>query len=181
MTIKFTDISPPLDLPTWPTKDATTQVTVVPTAYAQALAHLNNHEIEQGGLLIGRAWTNPQFNPNENACATVQIARIEVVEAVPSHNDNATAYSLRMGSEVWAAANRRIVELSQPNLRIIGWFHSHPNLGAFFSATDKATQSAFFNQPYSLGWVIDPFTHNKDRHQAFFLGPQSVPLKCFSL
>jgi proteasome lid subunit RPN8/RPN11 len=40
---------------------------------------------------------------------------------------------------------------------VVGWYHSHPNLGAFFSGTDRGTQRAFFNHSYSVGWVIDPF------------------------
>ena len=39
---------------------------------------------------------------------------------------------------------------------MIGWYHTHPNLGAFFSGTDETTQRSFFNQSYSLGLVIDP-------------------------
>jgi len=39
---------------------------------------------------------------------------------------------------------------------IVGWYHSHPNLGVFFSDTDRATQSTFFNNLYALGLVIDP-------------------------
>ncbi len=39
---------------------------------------------------------------------------------------------------------------------VVGWYHSHPNLGAFFSGTDRATQRAFFNRPYSVGLVVDP-------------------------
>jgi proteasome lid subunit RPN8/RPN11 len=81
-----------------------------------------------------------------------------------------------MSAQVWTDANDRITQLTKSDaselhsLRIVGWFHSHPNLGAFFSNTDRATQAAFFNQPYSIGWVIDPFTDDASRHQAMFIG-----------
>jgi proteasome lid subunit RPN8/RPN11 len=56
---------------------------------------------------------------------------------------------------------------------VVGWFHSHPRLGAFFSDTDRRTQAAFFNHPFSVGWVIDPFANE----EAWFLGAdaESIP------
>jgi proteasome lid subunit RPN8/RPN11 len=170
MSIKFTDISPKLDLPQLSIDSDSTVINVSPKAYQQAIAHLNRQSIEQGGLLIGRAWANPM--PHNK----VQVARVEILEAIASTHTEATEYSLKMNSEVWDAANQRISELkklAEPHVRIVGWFHSHPNLGAFFSATDKATQAAFFNQPYSVGWVIDPFTNDLKKHQAFFIGAKS--------
>jgi proteasome lid subunit RPN8/RPN11 len=170
MTIKFTDVSPKLDLPQWSVASDSTVIDVSPKAYQQALAHVSRQSIEQGGLLIGRAWANPASHHK------TQVARVEILEAIASTNIEATEYSLTMNAAVWDAANLRISELAklaEPQLRIVGWFHSHPNLGAFFSATDKATQAAFFNQPYSVGWVLDPFTNDRKKHQAFFIGAKS--------
>jgi proteasome lid subunit RPN8/RPN11 len=166
MTIKFTDVSPILDLPNWSTSHAEPVVEVTPNAVRQALAHLQHQSIEQGGLLIGRAWSNP--NPNATS-----IARVEIIEAIASNNSESTEYSLKMSAQVWTDANHRIKQLCEAgirDIRIVGWFHSHPNLGAFFSSTDRATQAAFFYQPYSVGWVIDPFTMDANRYQAFFMG-----------
>ncbi|MFX1379614.1 MAG: Mov34/MPN/PAD-1 family protein [Promethearchaeota archaeon] len=42
------------------------------------------------------------------------------------------------------------------NLRIIGWWHSHPNLGCFLSSTDLLTQKYFFPDEYQVALVIDP-------------------------
>jgi proteasome lid subunit RPN8/RPN11 len=169
MTIKFTDVSPQLDLPNWPVCNPAPVVEVTPNARAQALTHLQHRSVEQGGLLIGRAWSNP---------SSKSIARVEILEAIASIDSNGTEYSLKMSVQVWTDAHDRIAQLANAyantpalsNLRIVGWFHSHPNLGAFFSSTDRATQAAFFNQPYSVGWVIDPFTNDASRHQAFFIG-----------
>ncbi|MHC9538742.1 MAG: hypothetical protein AB9903_04415 [Vulcanimicrobiota bacterium] len=35
---------------------------------------------------------------------------------------------------------------------MLGWYHSHPNIGAFFIHTDRATQKAFLNNPTPLEW-----------------------------
>ncbi|GGA51374.1 hypothetical protein GCM10010981_45960 [Dyella nitratireducens] len=60
----------------------------------------------------------------------------------------------------------------ESKLLVVGWFHSHPNLGAFFSGTDRKTQRDFFFHPYSTGYVVDPV---RDEH-AFFLGAESFQI-----
>ena len=55
---------------------------------------------------------------------------------------------------------------------VVGWYHSHPNRGAFFSGTDRRTQRALFTQSYSIGLVIDPVRGE----EAWFWGPDSIPL-----
>jgi proteasome lid subunit RPN8/RPN11 len=57
-----------------------------------------------------------------------------------------------MEASVWIEARKRA-----PHLTIVGWFHSHPDLGAGFSSTDRNTQRNFFRLPHQLGLVIDPF------------------------
>ncbi|MFX0030715.1 MAG: hypothetical protein ACFE8B_15995 [Candidatus Hermodarchaeota archaeon] len=42
------------------------------------------------------------------------------------------------------------------NLRIIGWWHSHPNFGCFLSSIDLLTQKSFFNKAYQIALVVDP-------------------------
>lgn len=42
------------------------------------------------------------------------------------------------------------------NLRIVGWWHSHPNFGVFLSATDLKTQEYFFPESYQVALVVDP-------------------------
>ncbi|MFX1453054.1 MAG: Mov34/MPN/PAD-1 family protein, partial [Promethearchaeota archaeon] len=42
------------------------------------------------------------------------------------------------------------------NLRIIGWWHSHPSLGCFLSPTDLLTQKYFFYKEYQIALVVDP-------------------------
>jgi proteasome lid subunit RPN8/RPN11 len=136
--------------------------------------------IEQGGLLIGRVTRLNEATPPD------QFECIEVLAHSPAPDATGTALSLRMESTVWQAANKVCDELNAiSNLdknqqqcgpcRVIGWYHSHPNLGAFFSSTDRHTQSAFFNQTYSLGWVIDPVRSDGllKLDQAWFIGAQA--------
>jgi len=45
---------------------------------------------------------------------------------------------------------------SDIQLRIVGWWHSHPSFGVFLSATDIATQDFFFPESYQVALVVDP-------------------------
>ena len=88
-----------------------------------------------------------------------------LVEAVPSADYPNSSVSLEMGTEVWSRINERV----SAERIVVGWYHSHPNLGAYFSGTDRRTQRAFFNNHYSLGWVIDPF---RDERRCFLVETQ---------
>ena len=55
-------------------------------------------------------------------------------------------------------------EVSDNNNFVLGWYHSHPNLGAFFSSTDKYTQKNFFPNNYNLVLVVDPYN---EEHKIF--------------
>ena len=113
--------------------------------------HLESEPLELGGLLIGRVF-------NALSTASSNYPWITLIEkTLPSHDYRNSSISLRMGTEVWNRAS----DCLQNGLMVVGWYHSHPNLGVFFSGTDRATQSAFFNHPYSLGLVIDPIRRER--------------------
>ena len=42
------------------------------------------------------------------------------------------------------------------SLRIVGWWHSHPDFGCFLSNTDLKTQKYFFPESYQVALVVDP-------------------------
>jgi proteasome lid subunit RPN8/RPN11 len=133
-------------------------VAVHAPAFDLALRSVIGNPLEQGGLLLGTAW----------AGASGLISLVQVRAAVHSTVAQASPVSLSMPTEVWNAARAQL----QLGETVVGWYHSHPNIGAFFSSTDRRTQAAFFNHPHSLGWVIDPVR----REQAWFAGAQSVEL-----
>lgn len=122
--------------------------------------HLAKARTEMGGLLLGRAYGGL----NGQADAQILVAS----RSVASHAFDSTNVSLRMEAEVWTAARPF---LDQGDV-VLGWYHSHPDLGAFFSDTDRTTQRAFFRQPYSLGIVIDPV---RQEFKAY-LGPDSAEI-----
>jgi proteasome lid subunit RPN8/RPN11 len=101
--------------------------------------------------------------PGDNAGFAVAISA-----CVPSVAYDSTGVSLTMDTDVWERARLPAGE----GRSVIGWYHSHPNLGAFFSGTDRRTQRAFFNQPHSLGLVVDPIRKEKK----WFIGADSAEL-----
>lgn len=123
------------------------------------LVHVRSEREEVGGLLLGRVY---QANAGGRNPADTLILLTHCVRSADYRN---SSVSLEMGTEVWCRANELI---SRENI-VVGWYHSHPNLGAFFSGTDRRTQRAFFNHHYSMGWVIDPFRDE----QKVFCGSES--------
>ena len=121
------------------------------------VTHLSTKRVELGGLLIGSVYSHGSLEEG--------ITSIEVKDAVASQVFDSSSVSLSMTPEVWQSANK----LCDENTFVVGWYHSHPNLGAFFSGTDRKTQKDFFNHAYSLGLVIDPIRHE----ECWFIGPES--------
>ncbi|MBI4329846.1 MAG: Mov34/MPN/PAD-1 family protein [Chloroflexi bacterium] len=108
--------------------------------------HAKSASEEIGGLLAGAAYSLPYKVTHGYGFLTF------ITEVIPGGECQSTPVSLKMGTDIW---DRAQCHMDNGKL-IVGWYHSHPGIGAFFSATDRSTQRAFFNSPYSLGLVIDP-------------------------
>lgn len=134
-------------------------ISIEPAVRTRAIAHLSARPVEQAGLLVGRVFAG-KFNGSADTRYIIQIT-----DAIPARDDDATATSVSISPRTWLDV--------QPYLAVgkltIGWFHSHPNLGAFFSGTDKKTQRSLFHADYNLGWVVD-WVRNEE---AWFMGAES--------
>ena len=126
----------------------------------QVLRHLRSSQDEQGGLLLGEV-----FAADESVSVAASRA-VLVSRAIPALDFSSSGISLRMEAGVWERARLALGPLEL----VVGWYHSHPGLGAFFSATDRRTQAAFFPHPYSVGWVLDPLLDDEE----FFVGRESA-------
>ena len=130
------------------------QIAITAHAHAATLRHLAGHPEECGGLLLGEVFADGDDPARSRA--------VLVTQAIAAEGFASTAISLRMSSDVWERARGRLGPLEL----VVGWYHSHPGLGAFFSATDRRTQRAFFPHAYSVGWVVDPSSDES----AWFVG-----------
>ncbi|MGE0797196.1 MAG: Mov34/MPN/PAD-1 family protein [Lautropia sp.] len=167
MAIKWTDTTRPEPLPQRPLAANGPTVWIAPAVERAVRAHLAGGLVERGGLLIGIAFADP---------ASGAVSEVGVLDSVAAGDADGTPVSLRMAPAVWSAAQARIAAAAPASgdhpRRIVGWYHSHPGLTAFFSDTDRQTQRAFFAHDYSIGWVIDPINDL----EALFVGADCAPI-----
>ena len=105
MAIRFTDATPALKLTPLPAdgqaphlNPGEVDVWITPEVDRDVKAHLRTRDVEQGGLLVGRAFCDPQ---------TGTLAHVRITACAPADDSQGTAFSLRMGARVWQAAHRR--------------------------------------------------------------------------
>lgn len=122
--------------------------------------HLRSSDDEQGGLLLGEVYTSGTTREPRDSVLVL------VTRSVPATEFASDGWSLRMEPAVWEQAR----QVRSAHELVVGWYHSHPGLGAFFSSTDRRTQAAFFAHPYSVGWVVDPLGGG----EAVFVGAGSA-------
>jgi proteasome lid subunit RPN8/RPN11 len=108
--------------------------------------HITKKRTELGGLLVGKVYS---MDDSING-----IIAIHIIDAIESKLYESTGVSLTMDAGIWQRANERNKQHNDE--LVVGWYHSHPDLGAFFSGTDRKTQADWFSNNYSLGFVIDP-------------------------
>lgn len=98
---------------------------------------------EAMGLLLG-----DRFGDGREGVFSVALSSVTApLEATSSHvRFDAARF------EALAAALER-----QPyDFVIVGWYHSHLDLGCFMSSTDLETQRRYFAAPHQVSWVLDP-------------------------
>lgn len=118
-----------------------------PDAALRVERHAASSNQEVAGLLAGRAW--------EDDRGRVLVAIEAAIPAIDGVETSGVHVSFR--PEAWDSLSGQVGSLG-PDTVLVGWFHTHPGLGAFFSGTDRRTQAAAFREPWQLGLVIDPVT-----------------------
>jgi proteasome lid subunit RPN8/RPN11 len=98
---------------------------------------------EHGGILVG--------NPFEDPGGRYYVA---IRAAIAAHEPSGSPTHLHFRPESWKPIWDKLY--SDPGLRIVGWYHTHPRLGVFLSGTDLRTQRLYFPAPWHIAIVIDP-------------------------
>lgn len=115
-----------------------------PQAVAEMAAHAGSDiESEVGGALLGHAY---RHNGR---------IYVEVQAALPARTDDHGPVHFTFNADAWSGLHRDRASY-YPELDIVGWFHTHPDLGVFYSADDVVVHSAAFVMPWHVGLVIDP-------------------------
>lgn len=106
---------------------------------------------EQAGILCGKAY---QDDGGGYYISVTSALAVDTISS-PGH------FSFHEKS--WDAVWGKI----EADSNIVGWYHSHPGIGVFMSATDLRTQALYFNAPWQIAVVIDPIS----RETGIFHGP----------
>jgi proteasome lid subunit RPN8/RPN11 len=75
-----------------------------------------------------------------------------VVKAIPGRC-NSSRYYVEIESSTYDTVWHYV---EKENLAVVGWYHSHPNLGIFFSSIDRRNSKLYFRKPHQVAIVIDP-------------------------
>lgn len=102
-------------------------------------------ENEVGGFLIGK-WqvdieTNEQF--------------IVIDTVLPAHHTRQGAAFLTFTHDSIVAMHNNL-ETYYPEKELVGWFHTHPRMGIFFSEMDTWLHMNFFPEKWQVALVIEP-------------------------
>ncbi len=100
---------------------------------------------ELGGVLLGQV------------CLWQDQTYVEIEAFLPFDSQSRSSVHFTFTAETWITLTQ-VVEERFPDSYMVGWYHSHPGLGVFFSAQDGDVQRVVFNQPWHVALVIDPST-----------------------
>jgi len=118
---------------------------------ATAYKHARSSHKEICGVCFGRVWQRAD-----------ERYLVNVDECWPAPQMISSYASVSFTHEAWAAALDHLEALREKapehGWRIVGWYHSHPGLGIFFSSVDENSHRTYFPRPWHVGLVIDPKT-----------------------
>lgn len=125
--------------------------------HQEALAQIADHgysnlRCELGGALLGHAYRHNGRTYTE------------IKAALPARSDDHGPVHFTFTADAWAQLHVDR-EKHYPDLEIVGWFHTHPDLGVFYSSDDVVVHTAAFTLPWHVGLVLDPA-----RHECAFFG-----------
>lgn len=134
------------------------RVFISQAALQQIDEHANsNLNAEVGGVLMGHL--------REDA----SHLSIDVLAALPAVTNDHGPVHFTFTADAWARLHEDRSD-QYPDLQIVGWFHTHPDLGVFYSADDVVVHSAAFLMPWQVGLVLDPI-----RLEGCLFGWRAVP------
>lgn len=134
-------------------------------AYADLVGHgKENLDGEVCGVLAGLL------------CEDEQGKYVSVQAAVAGSATQHGAAHVTYTQETWNRIHEKM-ERQYPDLRIVGWYHSHPGFGVELSDMDKFIQSNFFGSPGQVAFVVDPLGGDEGLYAQ--VGGALVPLQRF--
>jgi proteasome lid subunit RPN8/RPN11 len=103
-----------------------------------------DHEV--GGILLGDLVQTPRG------------ALTRVADIIIADSNEASLTHVTFTHDAWDRIHAALDQRSD-NLRIVGWYHTHPGFGPFLSTHDRFIHENFFAQPRHVALVLDPVQH----------------------
>lgn len=109
-----------------------------------------DNRVEQGGLIVGEIVEG----------STRQTTAL-VTDILPAVGTRGSAAYVKFDHQIWLRMLDEFDRLVHSgritrNRKIIGWYHTHPNMSVFMSGTDMGTQRSLFGQPWNYALVLNP-------------------------
>ena len=115
-----------------------------PDVHTEILSHAaEDTSFEICGILVGR-WESDSNGPYA-----------VVSNRIRCDNASSKLAEVTFTHESWAQINQEM-DTKYSDLRIIGWYHSHPDFGIFLSDRDIFIQENFFSGAGQVAFVVDP-------------------------
>ncbi|MDW7670112.1 MAG: LysM peptidoglycan-binding domain-containing protein [Bacillota bacterium] len=108
----------------------------------------SDHSRELAGVLLGA---------EEELASDTQLTVTAMIKAKKTSADQP---SVTITHESWRQIYRE-KEILYPELRIVGWFLTHPGYGITLTVVDLFNQQHFFNLPGQVLYVVDPLSNEK--------------------
>ncbi len=110
---------------------------------SSSISKMDNHSKsdlsrEVGGFLIG----------------TIKNSITTVIDFIPALAGDSKATSFQFTEKDWSFLYKTLDKYD--NLELVGWFHTHPDFGAFLSSYDQFIQDSFFSDSGRVAIVFDP-------------------------
>ena len=114
----------------------------------EALLQIDEHgrsdtSVELGGLLLGNVYHDQER------------LFVDVSAAIIAKSDKNGPVHFTFTADAWAACHEER-EAVYPDLKIVGWYHTHPDLGVFYSGDDVVVHTTAFSLAWHVGLVLDP-------------------------
>ena len=125
------------------------RVYLAPTPHEQAWQHARrNRSVEVCGVLVGQ-WKRDAAGPF-----------VEVRHLIESNAARSGPAEVTFTHDTWGAINREM-DTRYQGLRIVGWYHTHPDFGIFLSEYDVFIHRHFFSGAGQIAWVLDPIRNQE--------------------
>lgn len=138
-------------------QEAVSKLYILPSAFTELDMHIKwnkksrENSNEQGGILVGSIYRDKN---SQIVCGVVR-------HVIPSTRVGNAAY-IQFSHEDWILMYREFEEKylfsgeNDSSLRVVGWYHTHPNMPVNMSDIDRQTHRSFFPEVYQFSVIFNP-------------------------